>query len=120
MAEAPGKTSPKMGRPSTLAPEWQTLADKMGGVEQLCDELGCSPRTLRHWSSGDRHPGGIAMTQIIRLTVQHGVPMPIFGYHSHRLQGQNAAGRRAYMQEKRNQRDAKERQREAAKAKKAE
>jgi hypothetical protein len=50
------KPKAKMGRPSTLSPEWQALADKLGGVEKLCGRLGCAERTLRHWSSGSRKP----------------------------------------------------------------
>jgi hypothetical protein len=74
------KPKAKMGRPTTLAPEWQALADKLGGVKALCERLGCAERTLRHWASGDREPSKPIQKVIEDLCYENGIRVerPIF------------------------------------------
>ena len=68
----------KMGRPTTLAPEWQAMADKLGGVAKLCGRLSCAERTLRHWSSGSRRPSYPTQRLIENLCFDLDLPTPIF------------------------------------------
>ena len=72
------KLKAKMGRPSTLSPEWQAMADKLGGVEKLCSKVGCAERTLRHWSSGSRRPSWPIQQFISQLCIELRVAEPIY------------------------------------------
>jgi hypothetical protein len=72
------KEPKKMGRPSTLSPEWQALVDKLGSVEKLCNKLGCAERTLRHWSSGSRRPTYPVQRVISDLCYELRLPEPLF------------------------------------------
>ena len=75
------KPKAKMGRPTTLPPEWQALADKLGGVKALCERLGCAERTLRHWASGDRQPSKPVQKVIEDLCHENGIRLverPLF------------------------------------------
>ena len=56
-----------MPRPSTLPEPWLSLAEKLGGVQALCDALNTAPATIHHWAHGHRTPSGTAMMAIENL-----------------------------------------------------
>lgn len=50
----------KPGRPIKVASQLDELAIKVGGVQQLANEVGVDVRTVRYWSKKDYKPSGAA------------------------------------------------------------
>jgi uncharacterized membrane-anchored protein len=67
-----------MGRPSTIAEPWKTLADKLGGVGHLALELQSARRTVNQWANGDRVPSRLTQAVIVAAFIKHGVEPPTF------------------------------------------
>lgn len=65
-----------MARPSTLPEPWNTLAEKLGGVQALADVLLCDVRTVRRWANGVTHPDRRAREWIHAMFHQTKVPPP--------------------------------------------
>ena len=65
-----------MPRPTTLPEPWRSLADALGGVQALSEELHSDPRTIRRWAAAERTPGGPARALIDALFRAHGIEPP--------------------------------------------
>ena len=67
-----------MGRSSTIAEPWKTLADKLGGVGCMATELQSARRTVNQWANGDRVPSRLTQAVIVATFIKHGVEPPTF------------------------------------------
>lgn len=65
-----------MSRPCNLPEPWASLAEKLGGVQSLADELHSATRTVRQWAHHERTPRGPARALVLELFGRHGVHPP--------------------------------------------
>jgi hypothetical protein len=66
----------KMGRPIGLRGPLRALADILGGVDRLADEVGVRSRTIHRWGVGllvPRRPTRLTLAALARL---HGIEPP--------------------------------------------
>jgi transcriptional regulator with XRE-family HTH domain len=59
-----------MARPITLPGMLGGLAQRIGGVQKLADEIGVDPSTIRRWAHGKQNPSRAAKKNIERLQNQ--------------------------------------------------
>jgi hypothetical protein len=67
-----------MGRSSTIAEPWKSLADKLGSVGRMATELQSARRTINQWANGDRVPSRLTQAFIVSIFINHGVEPPVF------------------------------------------
>jgi DNA-binding transcriptional regulator YdaS (Cro superfamily) len=65
-----------MPRPTTLPAPWDRLAEILGGVAQVAEALGTTPRTVHQWAHGTRQPRGPARRLIEQVFREAGVEPP--------------------------------------------
>jgi uncharacterized membrane-anchored protein len=67
-----------MGRASTIAEPWKSLAEKLGSVGAMAKELKSARRTVNQWAHGDRTPSRLTQEFIVSVFARHGVEPPVF------------------------------------------
>jgi len=68
----------RRGRPTTLPGVWGQMANALGGVAELAEEFGVTPRTLQRWAYGERRPSRNDIALVQAMVAVHGLRMPIF------------------------------------------
>lgn len=63
----------KQGRPINLCGPLGSLAQKLGGVDKLANEMGVSSRSLQYWAKGERRMSGLALKLFERLAESSGI-----------------------------------------------
>jgi Ni/Co efflux regulator RcnB len=67
-----------MGRASTIAEPWKSLADKLGSVGRMATELQSARRTVNQWANGERLPSRLTQVFIVATFIKYGVEPPNF------------------------------------------
>jgi len=70
------ETPTKMGRPMGLRGPLRELAEALGGVEKLANEIGMTDRTVRRWSAGMIVPPRPVRLLLAGLARHHGITPP--------------------------------------------
>ncbi len=64
------------GRPIELTGPLGELAERMGGVNQLADAIGVTPRAIQRWHNGERQPSKTTCRLLAIIAKQHKVKPP--------------------------------------------
>ncbi len=72
-------TEDDMARPTTLTGPWKDLADALGGVSKLADELAVDAWTIGRWARGDFKPHAAIQKSVNQLAKRHKLPAPFGG-----------------------------------------